>query len=237
MSSQTKNCNRCKKEKLITEYYINRPYCKECGREMVRIYKANNKEKVAEYNKAYKQEHKEELSEYNSNYHQEHKERVYERHAVNVKKYKEKKKDDVEFKKKDQIRATVRTFVKGETKTNKYIGCNRDFLLKWISYNDPSYTLETYGMGGWCLDHVIPCCKFSLDENLKCFNWTNVRPLSISKNSKKHKYLTREDLDNHMAILNKFIEENKELILKENIVVVDYDRYQYLDDDDEKTSV
>jgi hypothetical protein len=40
-----------------------------------------------------------------------------------------------------------------------------------------------------------------------------------------------------MAILNKFIEDNKELILKENIVVVDFDRYQYLDNDDEKISV
>lgn len=230
MSSENKICNRCKKEKPISEYGVKRSYCKECGREMVRNYKANNKEKMSEYNKQYKQEHKEELSEYNSNYHQEHKERSYERHAINVKKYKEKKKTDEEFKKMDRIRATVRTFLKGETKTNKYIGCSRDFLLKWISYNDPSYQLETYGMGGWCLDHVIPCCKFSVEEASKCFNWTNVQPLSISKNSKKHKYLKRQDLDKHLHTLNKFIDENRELILKENILIEEYDRYSYLDD-------
>lgn len=233
----SKICKKCNIKKDETLFIKGKNCCKECNKLLCKLYKENNKEKVSEYNKKYKQENKEELSEYNSTYHQEHKERAYERHAVNVKKYKEKKKNDVEFKKMDQMRSTVRTFLKGETKTNKYIGCTRDFLLKWISYNDPSYTLETYGMGGWCLDHVIPCCKFSLEENLKCFNWTNVRPLSISKNSKKHRYLKKEDLDNHMAILNKFIEDNKELILKENIVVVDFDRYQYLDNDDEKISV
>lgn len=144
MSSNLKICNRCKKEKNIEDYSPKRPYCKECGREMCRIYKANNKEKISEYNKKYKQENKDELSEYNSNYHQEHKERVYERHSVNIKKYKEKKKDDVEFKKMDKIRATIRTFLKGETKTNKYIGCSREFLLKWISFIDPSFLVVSF---------------------------------------------------------------------------------------------
>lgn len=229
MSSEFKKCSRCKCDKILNEFSPKRPYCKECGREMVRNYKANNKQKIADYNKVYKQDHKEELSEYNSTYHQEHKERVYERHAINVKKYKEKKKDDVEFKKMDQIRATIRTFLKGETKTNKYIGCSRDFLLRWISYVDPSYTLDTYGIGGWCLDHVIPCCKFSVEDAKICFHWSNVQPLYIAKNSKKHKYLKKDALDKHIETLNKFVEENKELILKENIIIPDFDRYAYID--------
>ena len=101
--------------------------------------------------------------------------------------------------------------------------------MKWINYIDPTCTLDTYGIGGWCLDHVIPCCKFSLGEASKCFHWSNTQPLSISKNSKKHRYLKKDELDRHLEKLNKFIEENKELILKENIQIPDYDREVYVD--------
>ena len=231
MSSQTKICSRCKNEKNVDEYFPNRPHCKECAREMVRIYKANHKEKIADYNKTYKQEHKDELSSYNSAYHQEHKERVYERHAVNVKKYKETKKTDETFKTLDKIRATIRTFTKGETKTNKYIGCSRDFLMKWIAYNDPSFTMDNYGMGGWCLDHVVPCSKFGLEDVMKCFHWSNVQPLLIKENSKKHCYLKKDDLDRHLEKLKKFTDQTeiRELILKENIVIPDFDRHAYID--------
>lgn len=229
-----KICTKCNASKPLDQYSVGRRYCKECGREMCRQYKANNRGKIAEYNKEYKQEHKEELSVYNSSYHQEHKERVYERHAVNIKKYKEKKKDDEGFKKIERIRATIRTYIKGETKTNKYIGCSREFLLKWVNFCEPSFTVDNYGKEGWCLDHVIACCKFNPDDDndiTRCFHWTNGQPLTFRENSKKHQYLKKEELDKHMHRLNTFLEkeEIKELILKENIVIPDFDRYQYID--------
>jgi hypothetical protein len=86
-------------------------------------------------------------------------------------------------------------------------------------------------MGGWCLDHVIPCSKFELEDASKCFHWTNVQPLSISINSKKHRYLKKEELDIHLEKLKKFTEETeiRELILKENIVIPEFDRYSYID--------
>lgn len=233
MSSKinTKICTKCNKEKHIYEYSSQRRYCKECGREMCRIYKANNRDKIAEYNKQYKQEHKDELSEYNSNYHQEHKERIYKRHSVNMVKYRKNKKEnnDDRLKKIDKLKEGVRFYVIGRNKTNKYLGCSREFFMKWISFIDPSCSLENYGLGGWCMDHVIPSSKFSLENIDKCLHWSNVQPLSISKNSKKHKYLKREELDKHLKTLNTFIEENKELILKENIIIPEFDRYSYLD--------
>ena len=230
MSSE-KKCTKCDTIKTIDEFIKGKNCCKECNKILCKLYKANNPHKISSYNKEYKEEHKEEISSYNSTYHQEHKERVYERHAVNVKKYKEKKKDDETFKTMDKIRATIRTFTKGETKTNKYIGCSREFLLKWIAYNDPSFTMDTYGMGGWCLDHVVPCSKFGLEDVMKCFHWSNVQPLLIKENSKKHRYLKKEDLERHLEKLKKFteVEEIKELILKENIVIPDFDRHSYVD--------
>jgi hypothetical protein len=231
MSVVEKKCNKCDTIKQIEEFVRGKNCCKECNREACKLYKANNRQKIAEYNKEYKQEHKEELSDYNAAYHQEHKERVYERHAVNVRKYKEKKKTDDNFKQMENIRKTIRTFTKGETKTNKYIGCSRDFLLKWVEYHDPSYTLDTYGLNGWCLDHVLPCIKFKVEEADKCFHWSNTRPLTIKENSKKHRYLNKEELDKHLQKVKEFTEreEIKALILKENIIIPEFDRYAYLD--------
>jgi DNA-binding transcriptional MerR regulator len=98
-----------------------------------------------------------------------------------------------------------------------------------MTFIDPSCSLENYGFEGWCMDHVIPSSKFSLEDIDKCLHWSNVRPLSISKNSKKHKYLKREELDKHLEILKNFTQQNKELILKENIKIPEFDRYSYLD--------
>lgn len=231
----SKICKKCQTTKDETLFVKGKNYCKECNKIMCKEYKLNNKEKISEYNKSYKNEHKEEIAAYNSDYHQEHKERVYERHAVNVKKYKEKQKDNEHFRKMENIRRSMRIIVRGgksQKGYDKYLGCSSEFLWKWILFNDPTCKLEDYGIGGWCLDHVVPCMKvdISSDEELhNVFHWSNTQPLSISKNSKKHKYLKREDLDKHMEKLNKFLEENKELILKENIKIPNFDRYQYID--------
>lgn len=232
MSSKTnKICTKCNIAKPLEEYSPQRRYCKECGREMCRKYKANNKEKISEYNKKYKEEHKEELSQYNSNYHQENKERVYERHAINMVKYREKKKEnnDDRLKKINKLKEGVRYYVIGRNKTNKYLGCSPEFFMKWMSFIDNSCSLENYGIGGWCMDHVIPCSKFSLEDIEKCLHWSNVQPLSISKNSKKHRYLKKEELDKHLERLKNFTQQNKELILKENIIIPEFDRYIYID--------
>ena len=65
-----KTCSRCKIEQNDTEFDAIkntsrfRSYCKKCGREMCKEYKAKNKQKIATYNKQYKEEHKEEVKEY-----------------------------------------------------------------------------------------------------------------------------------------------------------------------------
>jgi hypothetical protein len=37
----------------------------------------------------------------------------------------------------------------------------------------------------WSIDHVIPCASFdmsNIDEQKKCFHWSNLQPLSIKEN-------------------------------------------------------
>ena len=47
---------------------------------------------------------------------------------------------------------------------------------------------ENYGMHGWHLDHIIPCCSFNLqneEELKKCFHYSNYQPLWAKDNLSK----------------------------------------------------
>ena len=49
---------------------------------------------------------------------------------------------------------------------------------------------DNYG-SYWDIDHIIPCASFNLDnleEQKKCFIFTNTRPLSKIENQRKNKY-------------------------------------------------
>ena len=45
-----------------------------------------------------------------------------------------------------------------------------------------------YGVFGWHMDHIIPCSKFDLsrlDEQRKCFHFSNLQPMWAKENIKK----------------------------------------------------
>jgi hypothetical protein len=82
------------------------------------------------------------------------------------------------------------------------------------------------------MDHVIACTKFKMDDDdelKKCFHWSNVQALTRSENSKKHRYLKKDELNKHLEKLDRFVKENRELILKENIIIPEFDRHSYVD--------
>jgi hypothetical protein len=89
-----------------------------------------------------------------------------------------------------------------------YIGCNIQYLREWFEYNFTSeMNWENYG-SFWSIDHIIPVCKFDLtieDEKLKCWNWSNLMPVTIKYNSSKKEI----DINQINFILNK-IEKFKE---------------------------
>jgi hypothetical protein len=89
-----------------------------------------------------------------------------------------------------------------------YIGCNIQYLREWFEYNFTSeMNWDNYG-SYWSIDHIIPVCKFDLtleDEKLKCWNWTNLMPVTVKYNSSKKKI----DMEQIQYIVNK-IEKFKE---------------------------
>jgi hypothetical protein len=117
-------------------------------------------------------------------------------------------KTNMNYRLKKSLAARLRTVLVKNDSTMNYIGCNIQYLREWFEYN---FTLEmnweNYGTY-WSIDHIIPVCKFDLtveDEKLKCWNWTNLMPVTIKFNSSKKEI----DINQINYILNK-IEKFKE---------------------------
>jgi len=68
-------------------------------------------------------------------------------------------------------------------------GCNREQLKRHLEVQfDRGMTWDNYGLGGWVVDHIRPCCKFNLtDKNQRdaCFHFSNLQPLWYDQNRKK----------------------------------------------------
>lgn len=92
-------------------------------------------------------------------------------------------------------------------KTSHYVGCSLEFLKAWIEYQFlPDMSWQNYG--DWHIDHVVPCCKFDLskeDEQLHCFNWTNLQPLWARDNLQKSGSLFPELVAEHKKKVSEFL--------------------------------
>ena len=90
-----------------------------------------------------------------------------------------------------------------------YIGCNIQYLREWFEYNfTETMNWDNYG-SYWSIDHIIPVCNFDLtieDEKMKCWNWSNMMPVSIAFNSSK-KVIDMKQVEYIVERLEKFKEE------------------------------
>jgi hypothetical protein len=72
-------------------------------------------------------------------------------------------------------------------KTKELIGCSVEDLKAHLESKFVEGMIwENYGE--WHLDHIKPCAKFNLvdvDEQRKCFHWTNLQPLWALDNLRK----------------------------------------------------
>lgn len=111
-------------------------------------------------------------------------------------------KNDVQYRMAHSFRAKLRARIarhKGikSHRSVKLFGCTTQFLIlhiesQWL----PWMNWDNYGKS-WCIDHIVPCKAFDLTDpaqQLICFNWQNLRPLSIKKNSEKSDTVTLPQL-------------------------------------------
>ncbi len=74
-------------------------------------------------------------------------------------------------------------------------GCSVAFLKEYLEkmFKD-GMTWENHG--SWHIDHIIPCSSFNLidvDEQKKCFHYTNLQPLWAEENLKKGSKIIKND--------------------------------------------
>ena len=95
---------------------------------------------------------------------------------------------NINYRIKKSLAARLRNVLVKNNTTMNYIGCNIQYLREWFEYNfTEEMNWDNYG-SFWSIDHIIPVCKFDLtieDEKLKCWNWSNLMPVTINYNSSK----------------------------------------------------
>ena len=66
-------------------------------------------------------------------------------------------------------------------------GCSKEELYTFLEAEfSEGMTWENYGK--WHVDHIRPCASFNLEdveEQKKCFHWTNLQPLWAVDNIRK----------------------------------------------------
>ena len=117
---------------------------------------------------------------------------------------------NVNYRLKKSLAARLRTVLVKNDSTMNYIGCNIQYLREWFEYNFTSeMNWENYGTY-WSIDHIIPVSKFDLtdeDEKLKCWNWSNLMPVTVKYNSSKKQKMDMVQIEDITQKINKFKEE------------------------------
>ena len=200
------DCNDCRKEYRII------------AKEQIKLkqnnYYKNNKVMLLEKNKQYRIDNNATINEQRKNYRNrpEVKEHIQQKSKSYLPKRKEaiklKRKTDVNFQLKEILRSKVHKMLKNQpTSYINIIGCNIDFLKKWIAFRfDSNMTWENIG-SYWHIDHILPINKFDLtkSENINiCFHWTNLQPLQSLENISKSDKLQLHYYFNNIVNIHRF---------------------------------
>jgi len=132
-----------------------------------------------------------------------------ERRPEKNEKKKEKYATDINF----RLRAIVASRLHKALMRNKkystldYLGCDIDFLRKWLEFRfDGNISWENYG-SYWEIDHILPVSAFDLSDQTQidiCFNWTNLQPLETAENRSKFTGLDLHYYFNNIVNINRF---------------------------------
>lgn len=124
--------------------------------------------------------------------------------------------DDSDYRLKMIIRSRIQKALM-RNKTNSsfaYLGCDIDFLKKWLEFRFDDYmnwdNLGTY----WHIDHILPIKLFDC-TNVKeqvCFHWINLQPLVGDANLEKGAKLHIHYFMNNIVNVNRFNTKYKQFL-------------------------
>lgn len=209
-----KECNKCKIDKDISEFYKRSGrgtglagythICKSCTRKTNREYNKNDGEfDEKEYQKKYREKNKEILNEYIKKWREDNKESIKIKRGVYYSDKKEKiieqvglyqkerMKNDSLYKLTRGIRSLIlisfkNQFTEKSKRTQEILGCSfEDFKLHLESQFDENMNWENQG-SYWHMDHIIPISSAETKEEVYRLNhYTNFQPLFWLDNLKK----------------------------------------------------
>lgn len=168
----------------VKDWYKN--YMLGKGRETRNLYKIDNKDRL----KIWKQNdyfaHKKAYTDRAKEYYINNMDSVKERVGIYAK---NRRKVDVGFRMLCNLRRRLgHAITKGykSAKTMDLVGCSVEHLRQYIEnmFQD-GMNWGNYGLNGWEIDHIIPCCSYDLtkpEEQIRCFNYTNLQPLWAKEN-------------------------------------------------------
>lgn len=198
---QMKICSKCGKEKDELEFYARpsasddlRSQCIQCMKE----HRANTKDKKSEYDASHYQNNREQKLEQSIIYGQDHKEekRVYDlsRLPIVLEQRRERYNFDLNYKLMCNLRSRLYAALKRNKKgwhTADLLGCSIEELKAHIeSKFTDGMSWDKVMSGEIHIDHIIPCASFDfsdLEQQKKCFHYTNLQPLWAVDNRKKYK--------------------------------------------------
>jgi hypothetical protein len=175
VEKQKKVCKRCGKVKLIENFYLSKRnsrciWCKDCSKDFYKKYYQKNRRRILKRTNEYKRKNKNKT-------------------AIRLK---QKYKNCLEFRIKNNLQHRIHLALIKNIKlshTTELIGCFIPELRRHIERQFKiGMTWDNYNRNGWHIDHIRPCASFDLsklEEQKKCFHFTNLQPLWAGENLKK----------------------------------------------------
>lgn len=203
-----KICSKCKEKKPLNDFYKKnknkRRYCsqcKKCMNEKNKEWIKKNREKNRQRCKEYREKNKEICKKSSENWRKMNHGKVLEEKRNNY----HKNKKNINYKIKIQIRHLItkafeRKGYKKNSKTEKILGCEYEFFIKYLFETYKSnYGYEWDGIEKVHIDHIIPLSTAQTEEEIiKLNHYTNLQLLKAEDNLHKSNKLDWKLGDNNV---------------------------------------
>jgi hypothetical protein len=159
-------------------------------------------EECNQYAREWRKNNPDKSAEYGQRYYSRNKSLIAKRRRDNIQRIRDYKKrraeNDPEFKLYNLLSNRMRSAINRSTGSKSHttfilIGCTPAFLRTYLeSQFKRGMSWENYG-SSWEIDHIIPCDKWNLldpEEQLRCFHFSNLQPLTRKKNRQKAAAIT-----------------------------------------------
>jgi hypothetical protein len=162
-------------------YYADREKAQERARESSKKRRTIHRTKHLEYRRKYREQNKDKVNVTHRRWTEENREEVRRKRRIYLQAL---LKNNPEYKLLHYMRNRVKAILKGERKcarTLVLLGTTIEHLKKHFeSQFRDGMSWENYGLTGWHIDHIKPCASFdltNLEEQKRCFHYTNLQPL------------------------------------------------------------